>query len=468
VAQTSDSDSQGDNSQWRELLQPRYAASTVMLCLGVTLFAFTTFLVSTALPSAIAELGGAAYISWAQSLYLVFAIVSGVATSTLTRRFGSRLTLFIAVLVFLAGTLLCVFAPAMFVLLVGRSLQGFAAGFIEAQCYALIFVLFPQRLAPKVFGAEAVVWVTAGFAGPTLAGLVTEHVGWRAAFAISIPIALTFFALALRVVTQAETTKGSAFPGLRLGLIAAAMLLVTWASVATAGTATVMLIIACALTPLAVRMDWCAPHPMLPRSAFTLSGLHGLGFWVVVLMPVAEAASTVYLIYGLQNVFALKPTLAGLVGSIIAISWSVTQIAVSTYASESLRRNMVWIGAVLLVVGLGVAAIGFAAHSLVLVALSLIPVGMAFGMNWGNLSEVLIGASRSDERDRVATLLPTAQAAGFGIGAAVMGLIGNAAGFADAKSVADIQFVMVVVFSAGTIIALPAALAAYKVISAPR
>jgi MFS family permease len=460
---------ESEQSQWRELIQPQYAASTVMLCLGVVLFAFTTFLVSTALPSTIKELGGAAYISWAQSLYLVFAIVSGVATSAMSRRFGVRSSLSVAVIVFLLGTFLCVSAPSMPALLGGRALQGLAAGYIEAQCYALIFVLFPQRLASKVFGAEAVMWVMAAFAGPTLAGVVTEYLGWRMAFAISIPLAVVFIVLALRVATKnAPQLLTSTFPGTRLGLVATGMLLVTWASVASLGAAAAMLVAALLLLPLAVRFDTRSSNPMLPRAAFTFAVPNGLGFWVVVLMPIAEAASTVFLIYGLQSVFALKPTAAALIGSIIAISWSFTQIAVSTYARERLRRDMVWIGAALLFVGLGLSAAGFALNSVVLVAVSLVPVGAGFGMNWGNISELLIGASPDDERDRVAALLPTAQTAGFGIGAALMGLIGNSAGFAGAQTATEIQFVMVIVFAAATVIALPAALAAYRLVSMTR
>jgi hypothetical protein len=103
-----------------------------------------------------------------------------------------------------------------------------------------------------------------------------------------------------------------------------------------------------------------------------------------------------------------------------------------------------------------------------MVAVSLVPVGSAFGMNWGNLSELLIGAAGDQERDRVATLLPTAQAAGFGIGAALMGLIANHAGFADATTRTEVQHVMVVVFTAATAIALPAAFAAYRVVNAQR
>ncbi len=53
-----------EEGSWSELLRPRHLAATVTLCLGVALFAFNEFFVSTALPTAVAEFGGAALLSW--------------------------------------------------------------------------------------------------------------------------------------------------------------------------------------------------------------------------------------------------------------------------------------------------------------------------------------------------------------------------------------------------------------------
>ena len=63
--------------RWKDLLRPQYAFATTTLCLGVGLFAFNGFFVSTALPSAVVELHGTSMISWSLSLYLIFSIVSG-------------------------------------------------------------------------------------------------------------------------------------------------------------------------------------------------------------------------------------------------------------------------------------------------------------------------------------------------------------------------------------------------------
>ena len=68
---------------WAELLEPRYSAATTTLCLGVALFAFNAFLVSTSLPTAVREIGGLELISWAFTLYLVLSIVGGASGALL-------------------------------------------------------------------------------------------------------------------------------------------------------------------------------------------------------------------------------------------------------------------------------------------------------------------------------------------------------------------------------------------------
>src|SRR6476659_8316223 len=82
-----------EDGRWSELLRPDYLATTAALCLGVALFAFNEFFVATALPTAVEEIGGATLLSWAVTLYLVFAILGGAVAATLKSRFGARGTL---------------------------------------------------------------------------------------------------------------------------------------------------------------------------------------------------------------------------------------------------------------------------------------------------------------------------------------------------------------------------------------
>ena len=221
-------------ARWGELFTQRYWAATVTLCLGVALFAFNAFLVSTALPTAVREIGGVAVIAWATSIYLALSIVGGAAASRLKARYGARAALIASAVLFLGGTLLAATASSMTEILIGRALQGIGEGIISALCYTLIPELFPGRLIAKVFGAEAVVWATAAFGGPLLAGLVTETISWRAAFLINVPVIAIFIALVLIVVPRASADPARApMPILRLAAIGAGIMLVTFSAIAT-------------------------------------------------------------------------------------------------------------------------------------------------------------------------------------------------------------------------------------------
>lgn len=159
------------DGRWAEIFGPRYLPVTIILALGVSLFAFNVFLSATALPSAVQELGGVEVISWATTLYLVFAIVGGAAAALIKRRLGSRMALVGLAGVFLFGTLIAATGGAMPQVLLGRAVQGFGEGVVAALCFALIPELFPSRLVPKVFGMQAVVWAIAAFGGPAGRGL---------------------------------------------------------------------------------------------------------------------------------------------------------------------------------------------------------------------------------------------------------------------------------------------------------
>ena len=441
---------------WGELLQPRHLVSTITLCLGVALFAFNEFFISTALPSAVVDLGGAELLSWAFTLYLVFAIMGGLLAANLKQRFGARNTLLAAAAVFIAGTVLATFAGGMSEVLAGRLLQGAGEGIVAALCYALIPELFPSRLVPKVFGAEAIVWALAAFSGPLVAGSLTEQFSWRAAFFVSLPAAIVFIVLVLFIVPRGVTGAGPApaIPFARLAAAGAGILMISLSGVASGAALMALLLAAAALVLVTVvLLDRRSENPVLPRAAFTLRKALGTGLWVILLMPFAQAAGSVFLVYGLQHLWSLGPTAAGALSAVMAISWSLTAIGVASIGSMALRNRIMLVGPVLLLAGLAaiVAAIGSGALWLVLPGQAMI--GAGFGVSWGTLSQLMMDVSTDAERDRTSAMLPTLQSAGYAIGAAVFGLVANVMGFGEHASTDILRQAMLLVFGTGCAIA---------------
>ena len=455
------------HSRWIELVKPDYVFTTITLCLGVALLAFNVFLVSTSMPTAIVELDGAALIAWSVSLYLIFAIVGGTASALLKGQFGARAVLCAAAVLFMSGSALAGAAPAMWVLLVGRVLQGTGEGIIAAVCYALIPEMLPKRLVPKIFGAEAVVWAVAAFGGPVLAGWLTEAISWRAAFLFNVPASLVFVALALWVVPRGEghPPQGETFPFARLATIALGMLLVTFAGAGLGvGLAAAMVAVAVVLLVLATVTDRKARVRFFPPDAFHFASPIGLGLWVAMLMPMAYAATTVYLVYGLQHLWGFRPTFAGAIAAITAVCWSLTAVAVANVEARGLRLGFIWFGPLMLILGLAAITSGLWSGILAFLLAGLVLCGSAFGLSWGYLSQTMMETAPDAERNRTSALLPTVQSAGFAMGASAMGIVANWAGFAEARLEADLRHALVVVFMAEAGLAVLALAAAARAV----
>ncbi len=455
------------DGRWLELLAPHYLVATAMLCLGVALYAFNGFLVSTVMPTTVAELGGEAVISWSLTLFLTASIIAGASAAMLKERFGARLVLTAAALVFLAGTLVAATATTMGAVLLGRIGQGLGEGVVAAICYALIPEIFPARLVPKVFGAEALVWALAAFGGPVLAGYLTETISWRAAFYINVPIIAIFVLMAVTIVPKRQDRKArsAGFPGLRLALLATALVTVLVAGLSNGSSQAVIALVVAALALAgSLHLDRKATDAILPAGAFALGSTLGLGLWAVLLMSLAQATSSVYLVFSLQNLWHFPPTAAGGLSALMAICWSLTAIGVANLRSESSKRSMIWIGPFLLVGGLGLLVASLLSGEIALLVAAQVAIGAAFGVSWGYLSQMLMDTAPAHERDKTSTLLPTLQSAGYALGGALAGLAANAAGLAAAETAEGLRGPLATAFVLAFLWSLPAALVSWRAV----
>ena len=376
--------------------------------------------------------------SWAVTVYLVPSILGGSCAAMLKQRMGARVTLFLAGLVFLAGTLVASLAGSMTTILLGRALQGAGDGVIAAICYALIPALFPSALIARVFGVEALVWAASAFGGPVVSGLVTQWISWRAAFLVNVPLIAAFLALVPLVTPRepaatgaAATLQGTGLLGVRLTGIAAGIMAVAVAAILpTAAGRLACLAAASVLLIWSVRSDRSAAIRLFPAAMFRLSSRIGAIYWIILLMPLGQAVSGVYLVLGLQQIWGLRPALAGSIGALMALSWSLSAVLVA--GRPRLRTGLARCGPALNAIGLLCLLIGLLSGSIALVLLAQLVIGIGFGLCWATFSQVVMETAEPGDRDRATALVPTVQSAGYAIGAAVAGLVANSAGLPGA------------------------------------
>src|SRR6266516_2855154 len=167
---------------------PEWRALTVGLIVTVTLVASEALAVATVLPLVAHDLHGLALYGWVMSAFFLGTLVGLVVGAEEIDRRGPAMPFAAALAIFAAGLLVAGLAPAMWVVVVGRALQGLGAGAIPAVAYASIGRAIPDALRPRVFALLSTAWVLPGLAGPAVAAAVAAAAGWRVVFVGLVPL----------------------------------------------------------------------------------------------------------------------------------------------------------------------------------------------------------------------------------------------------------------------------------------
>lgn len=128
-----------------------------------------------------------------------FLLVMGAVTpmsAVIMQWFRTRVMVLMTLGIFLAGSLICALAPSFPVLLAGRLVQAVAAAFSLPLLMNAILVIFPPGRRGRAMSLVSVIFTVAPAVGPTLSGVVVDHLGWRYLFVLTLPWVLLAMLLA--------------------------------------------------------------------------------------------------------------------------------------------------------------------------------------------------------------------------------------------------------------------------------
>lgn len=245
------------------------------IVLGILLAALDQTIVGTALPTIVSDLGGAAHMSWVVTAYLLAETVATVLVGKFGDLFGRKIVFQLSAVIFITGSFLCGLATNMTLLIVWRGLQGIGAGGLMVTSMALIADVIPLRDRGKYQGAIGAVFGVSTVIGPLLGGLFTDHLTWRWAFYVNVPIAIVVVVAAARTIPSVKAAGRPVIDYLGIAMVtvgASALILATswggneyaWGSGAIIGLF-VLGIVALALFCL---VEFRAKEPMLPMRLF--------------------------------------------------------------------------------------------------------------------------------------------------------------------------------------------------------
>jgi EmrB/QacA subfamily drug resistance transporter len=265
---------------------------------------------------------------------------------------------------FTAASLVCALAPDIETLVVGRILQGVAAGVQMPQVLGLVQQLFQGEARGRAFGVfGATIGVSTAFA-PSLGGLLIllggPEDGWRLLFWMNIPLGLAAILLALRLLpTRTGVRRGSDLDLFGVLLLGVATFSLLFPFVLTTGgpgdsplrwlwlVAAAVAAGAFVLWERAYQRRGRSPvvHFALFRTSSYRNGLL-LATAYFGALPAVFLLSTLYLQEGL----GLEPVFAGLVSIPFALTSAVTAFVGGRLVSRY-GRSLVVFGLVFVVIG---------------------------------------------------------------------------------------------------------------------
>ena len=418
------------------------------------------------IPSIVADIGGINLVSWTVALYQLGSIVAGAASGLLCIRYGVKTPMVFATLVYAIGCAISAMAAEMWILLLGRQLQGLGGGVLIAVSFVSIGILFPRRLVPRAMAAVSFVWGTSAFLGPLIGGLFVEYASWHYGFWF---FALQAMALLVWISTRVKLEQSTAkreqqgsFPLWRLLSLSLGVLLIAWSGIEVSMLRT-PIYFCCGIICLIIflRMDSASESSrLLPRHPLGFSSRLSAGFTMILCFTVATIAISVYGPLLMTRLHGVSALVAGYVIACSSIGWSIAAISISGLA-ERHDSKMILLGMLLLLVSILGFVYSVPVGPVWLIALFALIEGAGFGMSWTFILRRVTYLADSNEQERVAAAMPTIQRFGYAFGAAYIGIIANAVGL-ESMQQGDIITVARTIFLACLPFALVGSIAAIR------
>ncbi len=162
--------------------------ATAAVLLGLVMAAFETTVVTTAMPTLTAELGGRQLYAWAFTAFFLASTLGVLISGGLADGLGRRATFLGGLAVFLLGTTLCGFSQSVPELIGFRMVQGLGAGALQPTTLTIASDLYSLKERAAIQSLFTGCWGTASVVGPLLGAFLTQHASWRWVFWVNVPV----------------------------------------------------------------------------------------------------------------------------------------------------------------------------------------------------------------------------------------------------------------------------------------
>ncbi len=374
------------------------------LMLAFMLAMLDNFIVGTAMPTIVRDLGGLSHLSWVVTAYVLGTTVSTPLWGKIGDMYGRKGVFITSIVTFLVGSALSGAAQSMTQLIGFRALQGLGAGGLVVGAMAIIGDLVPPRERGRYQGIMSAVMAVAMVAGPLVGGYITDNLDWRWAFYVNLPIGIVALAL---IVTRLHLPKYRAQhridwagAGLLAVGITALVLITTWGGSQYAwGSSMILGLVGVVVVALALfaYVEPKAPEPILSLGLFRNRNF-ALTSVIGFLVGFAMFGAISYLPLYQQTVQGASATNSGLLLLPMMAGLLVTSLIAGQLITRTGRyKAYPVIGGVLMTVGMVLLALMGIHTSKLSTSLAMLVLGL--GMGFLMQTTMLIAQNSVQQRD---------------------------------------------------------------------
>jgi MFS family permease len=193
----------------RSLTQAERLSIISGVVLTIYLSSLAQSIIGPALPTIGYELHDITYLPWVVTAYLVAATTVTPIYGRLSDMHGRRPMLYIAVTIYVLGSVISALAPSVLALVIGRAVQGLGGGGLVSLSQAVIGDNFPPRDRGVYQGYLSTAFTGANISGPIIGGALAQFADWTLIFWLNVPLGLIAVTLVHRSLKSMPIRRGA-------------------------------------------------------------------------------------------------------------------------------------------------------------------------------------------------------------------------------------------------------------------
>lgn len=402
----------------------------VGLMLGMFVASLSQTIVGPAMPRIVGELGGIEHYSWIATAAMLVSAVSVPVVGKLSDLYGRRWFYLGGLAVFMIGSVLAGMAQGFWFLVFARAVQGLGMGTLMPLSQTIIGDIIPPRQRGKYQGIMGAVFGVTSIAGPLIGGVVTDHLGWRWLFYLTLPIGVAAFIFITKFLHLEKSEQHGKVdywgivtltPGLVIALLAT-----TWGGGTYAWTSPVILgmyAIAAVFLIAFVIIETKVEEPLLPMHLL-LRPIVALSVAASFAIAVAMFGAIIYIPVYAQGVMGVSATQSGMILIPQSVAMILTSIVVGLLISKTGRyRPFLIVGGIIMVIGYVLLVALEYGDTQWHLTLAMIVIGLGLGLSMQVYTLIVQNAVARRELGTATAAIQFFRNIGSTVGTAVLGTV---------------------------------------------